>query len=404
MLPVADAQQRILERTQPLAPVEVGLYGQALGLVLAQEAASDLDMPPFDKALMDGYALRTTDLSGHSTNLSVIEEVVAGQTPRHEIQAGQATRIMTGAPVPRGADAVIMVERTRLLDPNTVAIDGPLKPGQNILTRGREMRDGEVILRPGTCLGPTEYGLLAATGHATIRAHPRPHVAILPTGDEIVPTSVKPGPGQIRNSNGPMLFAQVQRAGGVPVPIDIAGDRLDRLRPLVERGLQEDVLLLSGGVSAGKLDLVPEVLAGLGVEILFHKVAMKPGKPLLFGVKGKTLVFGLPGNPVSSLVCFELFVAPALRKLAGHKEPGPVWLEAQLEADFPHRSDRETYHPVRLVALGSILRFRPQPWFGSPDLRGLLEANGFARLPSGDHQHQAGTLFPVMPWGQALGS
>jgi molybdopterin molybdotransferase len=193
-----------------------------------------------------------------------------------------------------------------------------------------------------------------------------------------------------------MLLAQVARAGGLPRSLGIAPDRLDRLRALVVEGLQAPVLVLSGGVSAGKLDLVPGVLEELGVQAHFHKVAMKPGKPVFFGTRGETLVFGLPGNPVSTLVCFELFVGPALRRLLGHADPGPRQVQASLAEDFVYRTDRPTYHPARLEVGATGWCVRPVPWFGSPDLRALTQANALVLLPAGDHQHRAGQLFPVL--------
>jgi len=360
---------------------------------------SDLDMPPYDKALMDGYAVRCADLETGAATFEVIEEVPAGHTPQKAVGAGQTTRIMTGAPVPDGCDAVVMVERSRMIDAEHVRLEDQPRPEQNILRRGREMREGATVLRAGQVLRPQEFGVLAMVGKAVVAVVRPPRVAIVPTGDELVAVQKKPGPGQIRNSNGPMVLAQVARAGGVPIALSIAGDDLDKLRALVSEGLRADVLILIGGMSAGKLDLGPKVLAELGVEILVHKVQMKPGKPVLFGIKKKepspTLVFGLPGNPVSAWVGFELFVGPALRRLVGHRDPGPRWLQAVLSEDFRYRTDRPTYYPVRISVEGTGLCFRPVPWLGSADLAGVIQANGLALFPVGDHQHRAGHAYPV---------
>ncbi len=396
MLSVAEAQQIVLQNSRPLPPADTELTPAPLGAVLAEDVVSDLDMPPYDKAMMDGYAVRCADLPEGRATLAVVEEVTAGQTPRRALQPGQATRIMTGAPVPAGADAVVMVEQTRAEGDRVVIDDRPPQPGQNVMPRGREMRRGETVLAAGSVLRPQEIGLLATVGRTRVRLHSVPRVAVLSTGDEVVEAGERPGPGQIRNGNGPMLCAQAARAGARPHYLGIARDRTDSLAPLVAEGLRADVLLLSGGVSAGKLDLVPGVLQEAGVQPHFHKVTMKPGKPVFFGTRGDTLVFGLPGNPVSALVCFELFARPALRRLAGHAEPGPFLVRAALAEDFAYRTDRPTYHPAVLSAGESGWRVRPVPWYGSPDLRGLTRANAFLVVPPGDHRHQAGQAFEVL--------
>ncbi len=402
MRSVAEAQKIIAEQVRSLPPQRVPLTPATLGLVLAEDVASDLEMPPFDKALMDGFAIRAGDLVDGVAELEIIEEVMAGQTPRKAVASGQATRIMTGAPIPDGADAVVMIERCELLECRRVRIADPkVKPGLSILPRGREMRVGEVVLQRGAKLRPQEFGILSTVGRSTVLAHPQPSVAILPTGDELVDAAEKPGPGQIRNSNGPMILALVARAGGSPRLLGIAKDRVEHLKELIEEGLKSDVLLLSGGVSAGKLDLVPGVLAECGVQALFHHVAMKPGKPLLFGVKPREnggpprLVFGLPGNPVGSLVCFELFVRPALRGLLG-LPPEPRLVQATLAKDFAYRTDRTTYHPARLWMSETGWSAEVVPWFGSADLRGLSNSNAFVELPVGDHQHKTGQTLPVL--------
>ncbi len=402
LLSVAEARAAVLREARTPAGEEAALSAAVLGLVLAADVAADSDVPPQDKAMMDGYAVRCADLPEGRGALRVLEEITAGRTPQHPLGPGDASRIMTGAPIPPGADAVVVVERTRLLDGGRVQVeDRPPQAGQNILRRGREMRAGEVVLAAGTVLRPQEIGLLATVGRARVAVVPAPRVAVLSTGDELVEASATPGPGQIRNSNGPMLLALAARAGAAARSLGIARDRLDSLRPLVEEGLRDDVLVLSGGVSAGVLDLVPGVLAEAGVVAHFHKVAMKPGKPVLFGSRDvgdrRTLVFGLPGNPVSSLACFALFVRPALRRLAGHADAGPRTVPAVLAEDFPYRTDRPTYHPARLEVTAGGWRVRPVPWFGSADLRGLTQADALLPLPAGDHRHRAGAAFEVLP-------
>jgi molybdopterin molybdotransferase len=397
MLSVSEAQSLVLAKAHVLSAAPVPLSYELLGQVLAEDVVSDIDMPPFDKSLMDGYAVRSADLSDGKALLTVVEELTAGQTPKRALAAGQATRIMTGAPIPAGADAVVMIERTRPASDDRVQIeDRPPRPGQNIMPRGREMRRGEIILSAGAPLRPQEFGVLATVGRITIAVIPRPRVTILSTGDEIVDAPEKPGPGQIRNGNGPMLQAQVVRAGGIPQYLGISRDRAEELRSKIKQGLQSDILVLSGGVSAGKLDLVPGTLGELGVQAHFHKVEMKPGKPVFFGTWKKTLVFGLPGNPVSALACFELFVRPAIRRLAGHEKPGPFFVEATLAENFTYKTDRPTYYPAWMNWEGKGYQVRPVPWFGSPDLRALTQANAFIFIAAGEHQLPAGQVVSVM--------
>jgi molybdopterin molybdotransferase len=397
MFSVSQAQEIVLKLSKPLPPESEPLTQSALGLVLAEDIVSDVDMPPFAKSLMDGYAVRATDVATGQATLTILEEITAGRTPTLPVGQGQASRIMTGAPMPQGADAVVMIERTLQLDSARVVIeDKPARPGQNVLPQGQEMHRGDVVLSPGAVLRPQEFGVLATVGRSAIRVHPAPVVALISTGDEVVDPSRRPGPGQIRNGNGPMLAAQIARAGGVPRDLGIAVDRIDVLSERIADGLRSPMLVLCGGVSAGVADLVPKVLRDLGVEAHFHKVEMKPGKPIFFGTRNQTLVFGLPGNPVSSFVCFELFVRPAIRRLRGHNSPGPEWVRALLTEDYTYRTDRATYHPAWLDANENGWRARAVPWFGSPDLRGLTRANALMLFEPSQTEHRAGNIYPVM--------
>jgi molybdopterin molybdotransferase len=396
MISVSEAQALVLKYARPLEPETSPLSSAALGLVLAEDVASDVSMPPYDKALMDGYALRSADLAQGRAVLSVVDEITAGQVPHRPVEAGQAARIMTGAPVPQGADVVVMIECTRPLDGQRVQIDdAAVVAGQNILYKGREMQAGQTVLKAGAVLRPQEFGLLATVGRTAVKVQPPPRVALLSTGDELVEAFQVPGPGQIRNGNGPMLLAQVCRAGGVPRYLGIARDNLESLRSLVGEGVRAAILVLSGGVSAGKLDLVPKVLEEMGVQGHFHRVEMKPGKPVFFGTREATLVFGLPGNPVSALACFELFVRPAIWRLRG-QDPGPHLVTARLTEVFRYRTDRPTYHPAWLEEGPGGWRVRIVPWFGSPDLRALIQANALAVLPKGNHVHEAGQMCEVL--------
>lgn len=265
------------------------------------------------------------------------------------------------------------------------------------------MARGSIVLRTGQTVHSPRLGLLAEVGQAAVNVFPSPQVAVLVTGNELVPVSTKPGPGQIRNSNGPMLAALVQRAGGVPVKLEVARDNASELERLICQGLQADVLLLSGGVSAGVLDLVPGALAKLGVSQIFHKLNLKPGKPLWFGqfvstTGQKKLVFGLPGNPVSSLVCFELFVRPALDRLAGGSGRGLPETVALLTTSHFQRGDRPTYWPARCDYHQGKWHATPLPWQGSGDLCTLAEADGLAYFPAGDHTYAAGAEITVLRW------
>ena len=394
MLEIADARRIVLDSVVLPEPVARPLGSDLLGMTLADAAVSDVDAPPFDKAMMDGFALRSSDLADNAT-LRIVGEVFAGHVPTAPIGPGETMRIATGAGIPEGADAVVMVERSEVVG-DRVRFDETPVPGRNVQRRAVEMRRGDIVVQAGTCLRPEEIGLLAAIGHDKVRVHPRPSVAVLSTGDEIVPVDQTPGPGQIHNSNGAMLLAQIARAGGIPHPLGIARDDRQALRDKIEHGLDSaDMLVLSGGVSAGRADFVPSVLAELGVTALFHKVRIKPGKPLLFGRRDRKLVFGLPGNPVSSLVCFELFVRPAIERMS-NRQPGPRHVDAFLGEDVTYRTDRPTYHPARLTIEAGRLVVRPMPWLGSPDLRGVAGGNAFLVHEPGEHARQAGDIVTVL--------
>jgi molybdopterin molybdotransferase len=397
-----EALVAILEHVTPLAPQPVPL-SDALGLTLAEAVVSDADSPPFDKALMDGYAVRSVDVQSGKAVLRVIEEVTAGHMPFKPLGPDEATRIMTGAPLPEECDCVVRIEHAQGGDSGkTVALETTdTKPGTNILLQGSVMRAGETVLPAGRTLRPQEIGALAELGRHQVPVRRRPVVAVLATGDELVPVEQVPGPGQIRNSNETMLCAQIRAAGAEPRPLGIARDERSHLAERIREGLQADVLVLSGGVSAGKLDLVPSELAAAGVREVFHKVDIKPGKPLWFGVHesdgGRTLVFGLPGNPVSSMVCFELFTRTALRRLMGIEPAGPEAIMARLAVEHINRGDRPTYHPARLEWKRTGLCVTPLPWQGSSDVRATVDANGLAVFV-GDQTYPVDTIVWAFPW------
>lgn len=401
MLEIDEALRLVLEQAQPLSPSIVPLDA-ALGLVLAEPIVSDIDSPPHDKSIVDGYALIAADTAATGAELSILEEITAGEVPTKRIETGAASRIMTGAPLPDGADAVVMVEKTELLGSDRVRIlQAGVKCGQNIMRQASSLAREQTVLEPGAKLRAIELGLLAEVGRSQVTALARPRVAVLATGNELVPCHQKPRAGQIRNSNGAMLVGLVRQAEGEAVDLGIGRDSADDLQHLCEQGLQCDVLIISGGVSAGVLDLVPAVLESLGVERVFHKVNLKPGKPLWFGAKRgadskNSLVFGLPGNPVSSLVCFELFVGPALARLAGRPSSGLERVTARLAAEFHQRGDRVMMFPAALRREGTQLIAAPLNWRGSGDLRTLTEAHGLIHFPGGEKHYAVGDEVRVL--------
>lgn len=406
MLTIDEAFNRLLATVAPLESVTLPL-SDCLGMTLAEDVVSGIDSPPFDKSLMDGYAIRSTDLNDGTAVLQVVEVITAGQVPTKPILEGQATQIMTGAPVPVGADRVVMVEHTERMG-DSVRVT-PKGTKSNIVLRGESVRSGAVVLTAGTKLNGSRIGALAELGCAQVLVHRRPTVAILATGDELVAIDQQPGPGQIRNSNESMLVAQVQAAGAIPVPLGVARDDRDDLRAKITRGLRSDLLVLSGGVSAGTMDLVPSELTAAGVSEVFHKVEMKPGKPIWFGVRPTSLdplsggevdcyVFGLPGNPVSSLVCCELFVRTAIRRLMGEPASVPQTIKARLEHSYSARQDRPTYHPARLTweTAGPVVTL--VPWHGSSDLCGTVTANAMVFLPGDAREYQVGDPLETILW------
>lgn len=403
MLTVDAALDLILEHIAPFEPQPIPLT-DALGLVLAEDVIADSDSPPFDKALMDGYAVRSADVAAPGATLQVVAEITAGNVSTKTIGPGEAARIMTGAPIPEGADAVVRFEETQFEESSaTVTIQiGDIAAGNDMMQRGTVMRTGDTVMNAGRELRPQELGALAEMGRAKISVRRRPNVAILATGDELVPVDQAPGPGQIRNSNETMLAAQVLRAGGRPVPLGIARDNRDDLGAKIRSGLESDVLLLSGGVSAGKLDLVPSELAAAGVKEVFHKVNVKPGKPIWFGVleagNKSCLVFGLPGNPVSSMVCFELFARTALRRLMGMPNPRPQLESARLKHSHTFRGDRKTYHPCRVENKAGEFVVTIPKWQGSADLQSTIECNGTAVFEPGERDFKSGDVVEVLVW------
>ena len=349
---------------------EIGL-AEAAGRVLAERVVADRDYPPVARSVRDGFAVRAADLPGE---LDILGEVRAGETFAGEMHAGQAVEIMTGAPVPRGADAVVMVEHVTVAE-GRVTVPRSLQSGENISPQASQARQGDVLLEPGRRLGFAEIAVLAASGNARVRVFARPLVALLATGDEIVEVSQTPLDYQVRNSNVESLAVQAARAGGCPQILPVARDQYAATHELIERGLGFDLLLLSGGVSAGKYDIVERVLADLGAEFFFDRVLIMPGQPLVFGKVRDKFFFGLPGNPVSTMVTFEVFARAAVELLGGQSESELPMVWSKLRRDFRQKTGLTRFLPARLSNGGSEVT--PVPWQGSGDIPALANANAF---------------------------
>jgi len=325
--------------------------------------------------------------------------------PALSLQAGQTSQIMTGAPLPEGADAVVQIEHCQINEAQqTVQIDtAPVSPGKNMLYQSSVLKAGATVLEAGTLLRAQEIGALAETGSPLVSVRRAPSIAILATGDELVPPEECPQAGQIRNSNEVMLYTQVLQSQARPIPLGIARDERNHLRAKINEGLKSDFLLLSGGVSAGTLDLVPAELQAAGVKQVFHKVDLKPGKPLWFGVltqenRAPCYIFGLPGNPVSSMVCFELFVRTAIRQFMGFPSPKPAPLPARLKSDFQTSGNRPTYQPALVEWESGEAVVTPLKTLGSADLRSTVTANAVALFPTGNQLFQAGLKVDTFLW------
>jgi molybdopterin molybdotransferase len=393
MLTVEEAQEAILSSLGPLESETLPLL-EAGGRALAEEVVSASALPPFDNSAMDGYAVRAEDVSeakpGPGVVLRVIGDIPAGQSPSFHVGPGEAARIMTGAPIPSGADAVVMVEDTRA-EGGAVRIFEAANRGQHIRPAGEDVAPGQRVLSPGAALDAAALALLAGIGRSSVATIRKPRVAILTTGDEVVDANQPLKPGQIRNSNRYGLARQAKEAGCELVSLAHAGDDPEKLRAaLQEAARTADAVLSAGGVSVGDYDYMKQVLQDLG-RMDFWRVAVRPGKPVAFGsVEGKPL-FGLPGNPVSAMLTFELFVRPALRRMAGFSRIFHPEVTAILGADVRHHPGRREYQRARIVWEDGCLIAHPISGQGSHQLFGLVEANGLAILPLEAETLKAGT-------------
>lgn len=380
VLSVEEALERILATVRVLEPEHVPLL-EAAGRVLTEEITADRDIPPLTNSAMDGYAVRGADVAQTPARLRVVGQVAAGHVTQVQVGSGTAVRIMTGAPLPAGADTVVRFEDTRL-DNDWVEILQVPPTGANVRLAGEDVRAGQVVLRPGQALRPQEIGQLAAVGRTEVAVVRRPRVAILATGDEIVPPDQTPGPGQIRDANSYTVAAQVQAFGGVPLLLGVAHDE----ETLVRQGMREalaqgaDLIITSGGVSVGDFDLVKQVLAAEG-QMRFWSLNMKPGRPLAFGVVGGVPLLGLPGNPVAAMISTELFARPALLKMQGFTDWSRPKVAARLTQPIARKDGRRHYLRVRLRETGAGYEATLTGDQGSGILYSLVQADGLAVIP-----------------------
>jgi len=397
MITVEEALDKILSHIQPLGSEKVSIL-ETLGRVIAEDIYANRDIPPLDNSGMDGYAVRSEDIRNVSRDrpiqLKVIGDLPAGFISSKIVEKGQAIRIMTGAPIPKGADSVIRVEDTRK-ENGFVTILRAVAPGENIRKAGADLRKGERVISIGDFIRPAEVGILASVGRAFVSVYQRPLVAILCTGEELVDVDGDWNEVKIVSSNSYTLAAQVKDCGAIPIQLGIARDRKEEIEEKLRQGIRADVLISSAGISVGDYDFVKDVLNDLGMEMVFWKVAMKPGKPLAFGTIGKKPVFGLPGNPVSSMVSFEQFVRPSLLKMMGHRQLFRPVVEAILKEDI-HKE------PGRRHFIRAFVSFEDNHYFvaltgaqGSEILRSMVRANGLIVIPEDREIVRAGEKVKV---------
>ena len=396
-------------RVRPKGKELLGLL-DAQGRVLAEPIHADRDFPPFPRATRDGYAVRAADLDKLPADLQIVGEVKAGATSTgFSVETGQAISVMTGAPVPNGANAIVMIEHTSRAG-NRVQVSRRVAANENIVAVGAEAKRGDKLLAPGVRIGYREIAAAASVGRSRVLVHAKPRVAVLSTGDEVVDIDIPPGPSQIRNSNSYSLAAQIQAAGGDPLLLPVAPDKPKRLRELLIDGLDADLLLISGGVSMGKYDLVEQHLAELKAEFFFTGAQIQPGKPVVFGrVPGgtDTLVhetkfvtckyfFGLPGNPISTMVTFELFAKPMLEGLAGMSPRNLVFTHAKLKSEIRTKTGLKRFLPALLSGEFENSEVELVRWQGSGDIAAVASSNCYIVIPPDRERIEPGAWVPVL--------
>ena len=403
LLPFVEARRVVEQCAAKLTATEPELTGllDAMGLALAEDLRADRDFPPFPRSTRDGYAVRAADLQSVPVELRYKGILKAGaDTAELKVGLGEAVEIMTGAAVPPGADAVVMVEYTETRGGRGVTIKRAVKAGENVVPAGAEADSGQVMVSKGTRVQHAVVAVAAAVGRPEVAIHRRPHVAVLATGDELVDINLPPGPNEIRNSNSYSLAAQVYEAGGETTVLPAARDEAAELALLLRKGLEADLLLLTGGVSMGKYDIVEKVLASLGAEFFFTGVAIQPGKPVVFGqvdMEGKTTpFFGLPGNPVSTMVTFKLLVRPVLDALGGAKPEPLPFVQAELKETFTTRMGLTRFLPGKLGGSHQKPDVEWVRWQGSGDLMSIVKSNCYIVVPPDRERLQAGEAVTVL--------
>ncbi len=389
MISVDDAVEIVLGEAETLPTMHVVIEGSK-GYILSEPVFSDIDFPAFDRVMMDGYALMAAS-SGEGVILPVDGVVSAGEFRTDPVPEGHAVKIMTGAPLPPGTDAVIQVELTSDAGDGNVKLNAGIESGTNIAVQGEEVKKGVELLPVGLVIDSAVASVMAMAGRAKVNVYSVPRIGILSTGSELVRPSKKiPEPGQIRDSNTYGLNVQCLLWGGVPIRLGNPGDDPDELKRFIEKGLEYNILALTGGVSMGDYDLAPDILREIGVEILFHKVAQKPGKPLLFGKRDKTYVFGLPGNPVAAYLGFELYAGPLIRRMSGDVDFRTEWFKATAAGEFKVKTDRTLLKASKIVWEDGGWKAYPVDSMGSADIFAVVGTNSFVRLKEGKYVVPAG--------------